>query len=185
MSTPPDSFSESFDSIEIDRSRAPSPEAIERALAHCAPRETQPGFYLRDDAGGRFIIDRNTGVIMLKDESLLERERNSVHTATLCVVEPSGAAHDLDIKLRLTGPVPHVVGAEDLFENSATAPPRIAWSRYAAVAGLYAPPPLNSEGAPYGSLLATALPAVATGFAGLILIETIPEPAPKSAHWSL
>jgi hypothetical protein len=119
MPTPPDYFSATFDAIEIDRSRAPTPEAIERALSFCAPQEAmdEPGFYLLDSAQGRFIVDRDTGVIALKDESVLERERNAVHIAKLRVVERSGAVYDLDLRLRMTGMVPHLAGAEDVFKS--------------------------------------------------------------------
>lgn len=188
MTTPQDPFSQSFNSIEIDH--APSPEAIERALAFRAPPDNAgaPGFQLLNDAGGRFVIDRDTGVIALADERLLERERHAAHSAKLRVIEPSGARYDLEIRLRLTGLIPHLVGAEDLLdapEQAPVRPPRIAWPRFAAVAGCYTAIPLGDENAPFGALLAAPLPMVDAGFAGLMLVETIPAPTPKTAHWSL
>lgn len=187
MTTPQDPFSQAFDSIEIDRARAPSPEAIERALSFFASQATTnaPGFHLIDDAGGRFSVDRETGVITLKDEHLLERERHSVHIAKLRVVEPSGSVYELELQLRLTGRVPQVVGMEDLLDAPTPSAPRIAWPRFAAVAGLYTPSPLRGEDAPFGAMLTTPMPSVDAGFAGLVLVDPIPAPTPKSAYWSL
>lgn len=111
MSSPHDPFSARFDAIDIDPTRAPTREAIEQALAAVAP--TEPGFYLVDDAGGRFAIDRDMGVITLKDEALLARERGSVHAARLKVIEPSGESYEMYLKLRITGRVPQMIGAEE------------------------------------------------------------------------
>jgi hypothetical protein len=112
MKTPPDSFGARFDSIAIDPAQAPSPEIIERALSMAG--EEEPGFYLLDDARGRFVVDRKTGFVSLSDPSWLERERGSVHVARLRVVEPSGARYEIALPLQLTGPVPLMVGAEEL-----------------------------------------------------------------------
>jgi hypothetical protein len=123
MIPPLDPFALSFDSIEIDPTRAPTKQSIERALAICGPRDEvltataaapdleAPGFFLRDDAGGRFTIDRDMGVISLRDDALLVRERGAVYPVRLRVVEASGASYELDLKLRLTGRVPQVLGA--------------------------------------------------------------------------
>lgn len=153
MVTPTDPFAQRFDSIEIDPARAPSQAAIDHALSMCAVDE-EPGFYLVNDAGGRFIVDREMGVVALKDEALLTREHGAIYDARLRVVEPSGATYELELKLRLTGAVPQVVGAEEFgfLADMATAtvltsaPSAIspapsattpavslaAWSRYAA-----------------------------------------------------
>lgn len=143
-----DPFSARFDSIEIDSQSAPSLAAIDHALAFAAPRATGPdianaGFYLIDDADGRFEIDREMGVVSLKDEATLERERFAIHAVRVRVIEPSGESYEMELKLRLTGRVPQMVGAEDaLFdlpksEAPTVAPPAIAtqplhWTTYAA-----------------------------------------------------
>lgn len=150
-----------------------------------------PGFYLLDDAGGRFVVDRDWGVISLKDESLLAREQGQIHVARLRVVEPSGETYELDLKLRITGLVPQMLsdGAfdEDADESdeSEFRVPRIHWTRYVAVAGLYTPAALPDEDAPYGAMLRVHMPSVAAGFAGLTLIEDLPPPASRGAVWSL
>jgi hypothetical protein len=196
MIPPLDPFAQSFDSIEIDR--APSPAAIESAFASIAPTaaapdDGQPGYFLMDDAGGRFTVDRETGVVMLRDETLLTREHGAVYPARLRVVEPSGASYDLDLQLRITGRVPQVVGAEDFClgggETVATpapvqiAAPRVVWTKFAPVLGAQAKPALNAVGV-YGALLATTLPAAnVTG--AIALAETAPAPAHQHAAWSL
>jgi hypothetical protein len=107
-----DSFASKFDSIEIDRARAPAPEVIGRAV--CLAAENQSGFYLVDDANGRFVVGRESGVVSLSDPSWLEREPGAVHVARLSVVERSGARYDIALPLRLTGIVPLMEGAEEL-----------------------------------------------------------------------
>ncbi|MGD9980535.1 MAG: hypothetical protein AB7H66_10495 [Hyphomonadaceae bacterium] len=125
MIPPTDPFALKFDAIDVDPERAPARAAIENAMAHVAPQDelltasaaapefAQPGFYLLEDAGGRFIVDRDLGVVTLADETLLQRERNAVHGVTLRVVEPSGDSYQLDMQLRITGRVPQMVGGED------------------------------------------------------------------------
>src|SRR5690242_20662873 len=110
MTSSLDPFALSFDSIKVDRSTAPKPEAFDHALAVAAPPAgdvldmaidavavpaavavgEQPGFYLTDDADGRFTIDRDTGIISLKDERLLTLEYGAIHQAHVKVVEISG-----------------------------------------------------------------------------------------------
>lgn len=117
MIPPLDPFAEAFDSIEIDPTRAPTPAALEHATALYAAPETmaalEPGFYLLNSANGRFAVDRDIGVVTLADDSLLQSERNAVHDVTLRVVEPSGATYELEMRLRITGHVPQMVGAEE------------------------------------------------------------------------
>lgn len=118
MTIPPlDPFSQKFDSIEVDSNRTPAREAIEHAMAYVAPQTPieppAPGFYLLNDGNGRFVIDRDMGIVTLADDSILQTERNSVHAARLRVVEPSGAAYELDMQLRITGRVPQMIGAEE------------------------------------------------------------------------
>jgi len=173
-------------------SRQPHSNASPEALAFCGqPQEglDAPGFYLLDDAGGRFVVDRDWGVISLRDETVLEKEHGAIHVARLRVVEQSGEAYELDLKLRMSGRVPQLV-SEDTFgeesnEHEAVNVPRIHWTRYVAVAGLYTPASLPDNDAPYGSLLTVHTPSVAAGFAGLTLIEDLPSPAARSAVWSI
>jgi hypothetical protein len=125
MIPPLDPFAQKFDSIDVDPARAPAREAIESAMAHFAPREElltasaaapdlpAPGFYLLKDADGRFIVDRDMGVVSLADEALLQRERGAVYAIRMRVIEPSGSSYELDMQLRVTGRVPQMVGAEE------------------------------------------------------------------------
>jgi len=194
MIPPLDPFTQKFDSIEIDR--APSPAAIESAFAAIAPTaaapdDGQPGYFLIDDAGGRFIVDREMGVVMLRDETLLAREHGAVYPARLRVVEPSGASYDLDLKLHLTGRVPQVLGGEDfgfVGEIAPVEPPKmkapvVAWTAYAAARGLQTKPALDARGR-YGGLLAAAWPTTHERVVAA-LSDALPAPAPAYAHWSL
>ena len=117
MIPPLDPFSQQFDSIEIDPARAPSQAAIGAATALSGapdtPETAGPGFYLLDDANGRFVVDREMGVVTLADESILQSERNAVHGVRLRVIEPSGISYELDMQLRITGRVPQMLGAEE------------------------------------------------------------------------
>jgi hypothetical protein len=125
MIPPLDPFAQKFDSIDVDPARAPAREAIESAMAGLAPQDAlltasaaapefaDPGFYLLDDAGGRFVVDRDLGVVSLADETLLQRERGAAHAIRMRVIEPSGATYELDMQLRITGRVPQMVGAEE------------------------------------------------------------------------
>lgn len=117
MIPPLDPFAQKFDSIEVDPARVPAREAIESAMAQVAPAAApelpSPGFYLLSDANGRFIVDRDMGVVTLADETLLQTERNTAHGVRLRVVEPSGATYELDMQLRITGRVPQMLGAEE------------------------------------------------------------------------
>jgi len=145
-----DPFSASFDSIEIDGTRPPL-AAFDHALALAAPSTAAPefaqaGFYLVDDAGGRFTIDREMGVVSLRDAATLERERFAIHTVRVNVIEQSGHSYEMEMQLRLTGLVPQMVGAEDaLFSIPSTEAPQQAlaapvelpiveshWTKYAA-----------------------------------------------------
>jgi hypothetical protein len=196
MSAPSDPFSAFFDSVEIDPAKKPSPDAIEQALALCgAPNcQDEPAFSLLDDAKGRFVVDAVTGVISIRDEAILEREANAIHVARLRVIEQSGERYELDLKLRLSGRVPQLVSEEDaLSSKSAVANhdaeamirvPRIHWTRYVAVAGLYTPASLPDVEAPYGSMLAVHLPNVPAGFAGLTLVEDVPPASARNATWT-
>ena len=193
MIPPLDPFAQKFDSIEIDR--APSPAAIESAFAAIAPTAAAPehgqaGFFLLDDANGRFVVDREMGVVMLRDEALLARELGAVYPARLRVVEPSGASYDLDLQLRITGRVPQVVGSDefgfpaDAAAAPTTAPaPRVAWTSFAPALGTQTKPTLSATGA-YGALLGATLPSVRLT-ATIALADALLTPASQHAAWSL
>jgi hypothetical protein len=201
MIPPLDPFALEFDSIEIDPTRAPSPAAIERALALAAPtaaapeaETSRPGFYLLNDAHGRFVVDHEIGVISLKDEELVESEHGAVYTVRLRVIEPSGASYDIDMPLRITGRVPQLVGGEAFAlpaetpspaaSARAVAPPPVPWPSFAAVRGAGAPAPISCCGAaPYGGVLQASLPAAEVSFVPLVLAEPTPPPAPRHAVW--
>jgi hypothetical protein len=199
MIPPIDPFAQKFDSIEIDRTRAPSQAAIESAMALAAPPEA-PGFYLLDDANGRFVVDRDMGVVSLADEMLLESERGAIHGVRLKVVEQSSASYELNMKLRITGRVPQMVGAEEfaaiagLTDESILVAPRvpvlvtapepppqaIAWTEFSPAQGHLA---RTARPQPRGGFIAVEPPVtgaiISLDFAGL--------PASFSAHlpWSL
>lgn len=196
-----DPFSARFDSIEIDPARAPSQAALDHAFslvapAAAAPDFATPGFYLIDDAGGRFSVDRDFGVITLRDEAILARELGAVHAVRLKVVEQSGASYEMDMQLRITGRVPQMVGAEDLAALAGVAPapavaapptpqpPATTWSRYAVAADARAAP-LGSETAAFGALLSIELPPRSGVTAMLTLNEPPPAPAARDADWSI
>jgi len=192
MTTPPDQFAQNFDAIEIDRRRAPSPAVIDGALAACA--HDRPGFYLVDDAGGRFVVDREFGVVSLRDEALLAAERGQVHEVRLRVVESTGDSYLLDLKLSVTGMAPQVVGAEDfgfgedserIAHAAPAAPPAplVPWTLYSPVRGRQAASALEREGA-YGALLSIPLPATNETIV-VAFSETLPAPAPAHVTWSL
>lgn len=180
-----DPFSASFDSIE------PTPlsrSAIDQAFglmtpSAAAPDLEAPGFYLTDDAQGRFEIDRDMGVISLRDESILAAERLAVHIVRMRVVERTGHSYEIELKLRLTGRVPQMVGAEDaLFDIPATeaaplprAEPPAHWTRFAAVHGMNAKAAL-----PSGALVQPDYPAVSVTYTPFSVGALPPAYAPNS-----
>lgn len=174
MMTPPDPFSQRFDSINVERAPTPANE---------------PGFCLADDAGGRFVIDREFGVVSLRDEKLLASELGQVYAVQLRVVEASGHSYVMELQLRVTGMVPQMVGAEDFGFGGETVTyetpkaPRVPWTAFAPARGLQSKPPLDLRGA-YGVLLSTTLPASNERIA-IAFGETIPSPASEQANWSL
>ena len=206
-----DPFSATFDSIEIDPSRTPSLSAIEQAFAVMAPSAAEPeletaGFYLVDDADGRFEIDRDMGIISLRDESLLETERLTIHVVRMRVIERSGANYEMEMKLRLTGRVPQMVGAEEFAilasmadglaeqiasdvvavatpapQVSAAPAPTIAWSQFSAACAK------PGKGALPEQNFVTPLPSANPRLedAGLSMPEMTLAPASPDAEWSL
>ncbi len=175
-------------------------------MAAVAPSE-EPGFYLVDDAGGRFVVDREMGIITLKDESILETQRFDVHAVRLLVIERSGARYEMEMKLRLTGHVPQMLGAEDsafLIDLAAgdapqpapaaapaapvaekaieTAPEQVAsWTRYSASHAALGKGMLVRT---RRAFISQDLPAEALDSAALSIAEPLPEVG-SDAPWSL
>lgn len=163
------------------------------------------GFYLIDDAGGRFIVDRELGIVSLADDALLTREQGSVHAARLRVIEPSGASYELDLKLRLTGRVPQVVGAEDfgaiavmadglsdqiahgVQHAPAIAAPRVtasitSWTRYAAASAAQGKGELVRT---RRAFIAADLPSATTQTHAALSLSEPPPAVGAKAPWSL
>lgn len=201
MIPPLDPFALELDSIEADAKSAPAPSAADQAIALAAPEtDAQPGFYLLNDALGRFVVDRELGVISVKDEELVANENGNIYTVRLRVIEPSGASYDVDMPLRITGRVPQPVGVQEfVLPNEivppvsppatcaqAAAPPPVPWPTFAVLRGAGAPAPIScAAGSPYGGVLSTSLPASEISCALLALDEAAPRPAPPDAVWSV
>lgn len=214
MNTPPDPFALNFDSIPVEPRRrvAMIPDEAE-AFSH-QPREApsaaqEPGFYLVDDCNGRFVIERDTGIVSLKDESLLAIEKGAIHPVHIRVIELSGGHYDLKLRLRITGRVPQIAGAE---ENDSLAgltalplrdlltpeekrvqevvtpePAALPWVRFSVVNMLAGKRPLYGETAPYLSLfeIAAALPETYAESGKLWIDVVPPPPASADAAWTL
>jgi hypothetical protein len=185
-----DPFSATFDSIEIDPSRTPSLSAIEHAFAVVTPSAAAPeletaGFYLVDDAGGRFEIDRDMGIISLRNESLLETERLAIHLVRMRVIERSGANYEMEMKLRLTGRVPQMVGAEDaLFDIPATEAtpvakpePQTHWTRFAAALAV-----TGKSALPAGAFVQPEYPSVSAVFTSFAISAALPQAFEPDAY---
>ena len=199
MMTSDDSSAPELDSIEPKS--APTPAASDEAAASEAPTAAapntnrQPGFYLLNDADGRFVVDREIGVISVSDDVIVEAERDAVHSVRMHVVEASGASYEIDMPLRITGRVPQLVGAEAFAFTAEAAPapsvrplarPAVPWWSFAAVSGLGAPATIGGdEDAPYGAVLQASLPATEIDFIPLILADEPPPPAPMHAAWAI
>lgn len=203
MIPPPDPFAQEIDSIEIDPSRAP-----ERTTAHVSPYLTQPeaapGFYLLDDANGRFVIDRDIGVVTLADEDILRSERNAVHGVKLRVIEPSGATYELEMQLRISGRVPQMIGADEfaaiagLTDETILVAPRVpvlvapktepptapsaaaSWTRFAPAEGHASRTPRVQ---PRRSFINPELPRIEEDV--LLGFDGLPESLPAHLPWSL
>lgn len=158
---PLDPFAEAFDSIPLRTAYADeadqvlgAPTAWERG-EDAAPSHEAPGHYLIDDADGRFRVDPVSGLIELTDPALLETERNAIHAARLRVVEASGEAYEMTLRLQITGLIPHICGHAGF--AGAAAAPRAAWRDFGAyraeLAERGAPP---SPRARFGAALAEA-----------------------------
>lgn len=210
MISPLDPFAERFDSIDIDRTRAPKAAVFDEALAEAA--KPAPGFYLVDDSQGRFVVDRDLGVVSLKDAALLDTERDAIHTARLKVVEQSGAVYELELRLRLTGLVPQVADADEFaalaglgasalvdapappvvdepatttIEPAAPEPAPLDWIECFVAAGRVGAIDALDEQATFGALVRAPAPAVSLPDATLNLDDALPTPTLRGADWSL
>ncbi len=182
-----DPFSASFDSIEPS---AAARSAIEHAFDLVTPSAAAPdleahGFYLVDDAHGRFDIDREMGIISVRDESILARERLAIHAVRMRVVERTGHSYEMEMKLRLTGLVPQMVGAEDaLFDlpasDAETAPiaqPQTHWTRFAAANGT-----TGKAALPTGAFVQPEFPAISATFTPFAIGKALPQAFQPNAY---
>lgn len=203
MISPTDPFSQSFDSIRVDPAE-PAPAALDAAPE--AHGYEEPGFYLLDDAAGRFAIDRETGIVSLAHDHLMALEAGAVHPVHIRVIEPSGSSYELKFRLRMTGRVPQMAGAEenDALAALCAAPlldlmapaeidaepaerETVSWAQFAAArenAGRLRSI-ANKQGG-YGALLETpAFPGYLAGTGLLSLEQAPPAPASTAAHWTI
>ena len=108
-----DPFARSFDSIEIDRKTAPSADVLDLAIDAVArpstPITDQPGFYLIDDADGRFEIDRDWG-----EPDLTPAERviagNTLEVLAMVSGNPQQPVNAIPPSARATLHMRHAVG---------------------------------------------------------------------------
>lgn len=159
--------------------------------------EAKPGFYLCDDACGRFVIDSEFGFVSVADESLVEREFGATHTARLRVIEPSGASYELPLRLRITGRIPQMAGGEENdfllalagapipeTPRSQSEPTTIAWSAFAAARGGAPASVGEDETAPLGALrMAPPLPVCRERIE--LAFDGAPSPAARDATWAI
>lgn len=170
--------------------------------------ESAPGFYLADDADGRFVIDHDTGVVTLSCEDVLARERNVVHVVRIKVIEQSGESYEVALRLKITGMAPQIATPDEGFamfdepmrpapaEAPAAAPERpvappapfsaARWLRFAAFAPAVATPRETArfEETAFGDALA---PAAADNLAleeAALAIEPPPAIAPADWRWA-
>lgn len=175
---------------------APIDAAIDPALLDDEAHEDAPAFELMNDAAGRFVIDRDTGVVSIADDALLENEFGAIHVVRIRARERSGDVYDLQLRLRVSGRVPMIVGSEEdeaLAALAAPPSPRIEITP-AAHEQVQTPTPsftlsmmdeIEAEDEPFGAL-SMAMPArVFDVAADLAFATALPAPAPAGADWRL
>lgn len=173
------------------RSLALMAPSLETDSADDSAAREAPGFYLLDDAQGRFIVDPAFGFVSLRDDATLETERGQVFVARLRVVEPSGEEYTLDMRLKITGRVPQMLGPEEdaLPEPRATqthaplAP--AAWAHFSAWRGEALGESIADESAAFGALINSAPHAHAVERASLSLAAAPPPPASRATSWTI
>lgn len=149
---------------------------------------SQFGFSLIDDCGGRFVIDAVTGFISVADEDIVTRDHGRTFEARMRVVEKSGGAYDMPVRLVITGLVPHMAGGESFgafsLDDAPAAPQpsseplafsEARWTMFAAFA---AQAPQQRQGlpltrSPFGALRAHA----ATNLECPRAVLSVPAPA--------
>jgi hypothetical protein len=150
---------------------------------------------LIDDAGGRFVIDPETGVISLANPGAARSEFGHIHRVRVRSLDLVGGAYEASFHLRVGSPLPEVVmpdGADPLGGDPlafALAPPPAApmraWCEIAAAVGAVRPRSTAREEAPFGAALGAdcaAYPAM-RATAALHLDTPPPAPAPRDARW--
>jgi hypothetical protein len=193
MMSAPEEFAAAFDSVRVEPKAPPAADA--------------PGFYLLDDCNGRFVIDRDIGVITLAHEHLLTLEAGAVHIARVRVIEMSGANYEMNMRLRVSGRVPQIVGHEgndmlaglaaaplvdlmspqekSVHEVTAPEPPPLPWVRFAASRFAPGKRALYGETAPFGSLfeIPSVFPDVYLEDSELALDAAPPRASANDAAW--
>jgi hypothetical protein len=202
-----DDFASRFDSISIESAGAfvDKPEGDD-PLA--------PGYTLLDDAGGRFAIERETGVISVLHDDTLGTDAGRVFAVTLRCVEPSGITYAQTLQVRVTGRVPQIVGdaANDalsafasgsVWDDAPIVPARrrvamafgdakaaetvrVTRSDWSSFAVFHAHAARQplGDGGAFGALMAAQLPSVHVD-AALVLGAELPAPAPAHMSWAL
>ncbi|MDX2237696.1 MAG: hypothetical protein NW203_09035 [Hyphomonadaceae bacterium] len=155
---------------------------------------------LIDDAGGRFAIDPDTGVISLADPALARDEFGRIHK-----VRVRSGDYEATFHLRVAAPLPEVVmpnGADpfgmDPFAHDAILPdnqvfalappppgPVKAWCELAAAHGAVAMRTPAREDAPFGAALGddcAAYPSMRQP-SHLVLDAPMLMPTPRNARW--
>ena len=89
------------------------------ALATDADATDNVSYSLTDDAGGRFTIDANTGVISVADSTLLDYETATSHTVTVTATSDDGSTSTQAFTVNLTDVDEFDVGA--ISDSNATA----------------------------------------------------------------
>lgn len=149
----------------------------------------EDAYALLDDAGGRFRIDPQSGIVRLADALLLREEYGRIHEVRLRA--PGG--YEARFHLRIAAPLPEVVDADgeallaglDALAEPADAP-AYDWSAIAAALGALRSRTAPSPHAPFGAALAPPPETLAASDgapAPLSLDEALPSPAAEHAIW--
>jgi hypothetical protein len=159
-----------------------------------------PAFLLLDDAGGRFVADRRTGLISLADETLLETERGAVHQVLLQGREASGDLYEMALTLKISGLTPSMVTGEDApvvhiapapgfaaeaarLEEAIAEAAHLPWRDYAAFFAQDGDFPLPRHDAPFGEACAFGIEEHYNLDRAELALET-PAPTPaQEEHW--
>jgi len=202
-----DDFASRFDSISVERTGAFVDKPVgDDPLA--------PGYTLLDDAGGRFAIERETGIISVLHDDTLTTDAGRTFAVTLRCVERSGITYAQTFQVRVTGRVPQIAGdsanealstlaAGPLWDGAPimparrrvamafgaakpTEPARVTRSDWSAFAVFHAHAAREplSDHGAFGALVAAHLPSVHVD-AALALGAELPPPAPAHANWTL